>query len=49
MAALARARRIEAIEAGTQEDNAPACALYRRPGFVPVRTRIDFHWTPGPA
>lgn len=46
MAGLARERGLEAIEAGTQDNNGPACALYRRLGFAPVRTRIDFHWTP---
>jgi ribosomal protein S18 acetylase RimI-like enzyme len=47
MAEAAGARGLQAIEAGTQENNGPACALYRRLGFLPIATRIDFHWTPG--
>ncbi len=37
---------LEAIEAGTQENNSAARALYQRLGFLPARRQIDFHWTP---
>ena len=46
MARAATADGLEMIEAGTQEANVAARALYRRLGFEPARHRTDFHWTP---